>query len=74
MTDKLIQRPVISVGEATMDMRVILEQEKVELNFGFHVCGLVDYFIDRFNLTLNKFFCVFIPSFNEIKYFIQPFN
>ena len=46
--DEVVKGAVVSICEGSVDMRVILEEEEVELNFGFDVCCFVDDLVDRF--------------------------
>ena len=46
VADEFIERSVVAVCEASVDVRVVLEQKEVKLDLGFGVGCLVDDCVD----------------------------
>lgn len=74
VANKLIKGSIVAISEIAMNMRVILEEEEIELDFRFSICCLVHDWIYWFYFAFDQGLGLFVPTFNEGKYFVEPFD
>lgn len=74
MANEFVKWSVVAICEASVDMRMVLEQKEVKLDLSFGVGSLVNDCINWLYLALNQSFSLFVSSFDEHEYLVESLD